>query len=607
MLEGEAALPRQTVLVDPTESDHIVIHPRRPPSRFIAAGIGAALLCGALLVSNEAIERALLDDPSRTLTWGATLFRVLLAIHGLALLLVSFFNNRRPLATNTSEDRNSKMARRAMTRFSWTILVALTLVALALRFWSLNSELWLDEVLTLTEYVRLPFGEIITRFGSQNQHMLYSVLARVSVSALGESAWALRLPSVVFGIASIWALFLLGRRMVGEGEALFACALMTVSYHHIWFSQNARGYTGLLFFAILATWLWIRARSEGGWTWWIAYSIAVALGMWTHMTMVFVVLTHALLFAAWLAVKLRAGGISAIRDVRNGLPLRPIIAWLLGSTITLQLYALSLPDFLRQGLHEVSMPSEWTSPLWVISETLRSLQIGFSGAAVVLCGGMMVVVGWLSLAKKNLLQALAITVPALLGAVTMLLMSHNLWPRFFFFSMGFGLLIVVHGTMTFPRLVFARMTFIGFHDRLGKLTAPALAALLVIASAATVPRCYALPKQDFSGARDYVEWHRKPNEPVLAVGLAGIAYGRYFAPHWLIAQTRDELDEVVRNHPDTWLVYTAPIEVKAFRPDLWKAIEKEFETDRVFPGTLGGGEVYVCRHSPVRAALGPRN
>ena len=31
----------------------------------------------------------------------------------------------------------------------------------------------------------------------------------------------------------------------------------------------------------------------------------------------------------------------------------------------------------------------------------------------------------------------------------------------------------------------------------------ALAGLMILASAATVPRCYALPKQDFTGARDY--------------------------------------------------------------------------------------------------------
>jgi hypothetical protein len=147
--------------------------------------------------------------------------------------------------------------------------------------------------------------------------------------------------------------------------------------------------------------------------------------------------------------------------------------------------------------------------------------------------------------------------------------------------------------MTAPRLLFDRMTFLGKLP--GKVAGPALAGLMILASAATVPRCYALPKQDFSGARDYVESQRKSDEPVIAVGLAGLVYGRYFAPDWMIAATRAELDAARSDHPEVWLVYTLPIEVRAYRPDVWEAIEKEFEVVKVFPGTLGGGEVYVLK------------
>ncbi len=58
--------------------------------------------------------------------------------------------------------------------------------------------------------------------------------------------------------------------------------------------------------------------------------------------------------------------------------LRPIITWLLSVTVTLQLFALALPEFLAVGLHEESKESEWTHPLWVITESLKSLSIGFA-------------------------------------------------------------------------------------------------------------------------------------------------------------------------------------------------------------------------------------
>ena len=55
----------------------------------------------------------------------------------------------------------------------------------------------------------------------------------------------------------------------------------------------------------------------------------------------------------------------------------------------------------------------------------------------------------------------------------------------------------------------------------------------------------------------------------------------------------------------TYLVYTLPIELRAAHADLWKTIEADFETDRVFRGTLGGGEVYVLHNRvPSNQALG---
>ena len=162
------------------------------------------------------------------------------------------------------------------------IVGAMLLVALALRLYGLNSGLWYDEILTSINYARMPFGEIIATYDSQNQHFFFSLLSRASTLIFGESAWALRLPAVVFGVASIWALYLLGREVGSETEALLSAALLTFSYHHVWFSQNARGYTGLLFWAILSSWYFLRGLREGRSRLWVLYAGAAALGIYTH-------------------------------------------------------------------------------------------------------------------------------------------------------------------------------------------------------------------------------------------------------------------------------------------------------------------------------------
>ena len=550
----------------------------------LTVGPAVPLLCVAVFTSNSAIESTLLGSSTGALSWGPSLFRGLLAAHAVVLAAAGFAWAGRPRKPGSAV---VPVAGRG-DWWPWLILAGLSVVALALRLWALGTCLWFDEVLTLVDFVRAPLGEIVARFPSQNQHMLFSLLAHGSVAAFGENSWALRLPSVAFGVASLWALFLLGRRLLGVREALLACTLMTVSYHHVWFSQNARGYMGLLFFATLATWLWLEAVSRRAWAWHLAYALTVALGMWIHMTLVFVPLVHALLYAAQLAAQLWSDRTSGARRALAD-AVRPLSALALAASLTLQLYALSLPEFLRTGLHEVSLESEWTNPLWVISESLRSLQIGFGALAVVLCGMLVAGAGWLSLARRSWIAAAALVLPPVLGGAVMLVLGHNLWPRFFFFAMGFAVLIAVHGAMTVPRLLLAPFPSLAAAAGTGAVL------LMIAASAYTLPRAYALPKQDFTGARDYVEGALRDGDAVVGVGLAGVAYSRYFAPRWAMVDSADELKGILRSHPHVWLVYTLPVELKAYHPQVWEVVDREFEVVKVFPGTLGGGQVTVCR------------
>jgi mannosyltransferase len=568
-----------------------------------AIGTGNLLVICALLISNRAFEQALLGQVSGALTWGPTFFRALLAGHGLALVIAGLVSWKRHKSQPSVDSKTSNSL--ATNKQTWLTLVVLSVIALGLRLWNLNSDLWYDELISLLDYFRPPMGEIVTSFASQNQHMLYSMLAHASISIFGETAAAVRLPSVLFGVASLWALFLLGRRLLSVRESLLACAVMTVSYHHIWFSQNARGYMGLLLFSTLATWLLLEALKQNTWNLWIGYAVAVALGMWLHMTMAFVVAAHGLIYVGALVVQRWVRTIPPNPDTLTvKLSWKPILAWLLCVTLSLQMHALALPEFFATALHMPSLPSEWSSLWWVVIESLRSLQIGFSGIVIVGCGIALMTAGFVSILRNSPIAALAMVLPALIGGATMLVLDHYLWPRFFFFSMGFAILIAVRGAITLPSLVLnvsgkwnllARIASHQSRLRMGQLAGIALTCLLIGASMLTLPRLYALPKQDFTGARNWVEQSRSSDDAVVAVGLAGIAYGRYFAPDWSVAQSQAELDAVRSERSNVWLVYILPPQLKAYRTEIWNTIQKDFETVEIFPGTLGGGGVYVCR------------
>ena len=201
--------------------------------------------------------------------------------------------------------------------------------------------------------------------------------------------------------------------------------------------------------------------------------------------------------------------------------------------------------------------------------------------------------GLASYARRDWRDTMLLTLPGVLGGGTMLALGHNLWPRFFLFCMGFALLIVVRGIMAIAEWIAPRLPA----PRLQKLAVPLGVAVClagVVVSATTLPRSYR-PKQDFSGARQYVESARQPGDDVVAVGLAGLAYRRYYAPEWPFVERRADLEMIQDRAHGVWLVYTLPVHLKAWVPEVWDVVQRDYEIVRVFPGTLGGGDVVVCR------------
>ncbi|MDA7964143.1 glycosyltransferase family 39 protein, partial [Ruegeria sp.] len=218
-----------------------------------------------------------------------------------------------------------------VTRAEGLALGAILVLGLILRVANLDSALWYDEITTLTRYVRLPLAELLTTYDSLNNHVFFSLQGKASVVLFGESAWALRLPAVLWGVASLWALWLLARRVVSTPEALMATALMAVSYHHIWFSQNARGYTGLLFFGLIALVLLVEGMRKPRWGLWLGFGLTFACAMYTHLSAAFF---YAALGLAWVLSLLLA----RLHDQK--LPQGAIIMPLVGAALGLGLTAL---------------------------------------------------------------------------------------------------------------------------------------------------------------------------------------------------------------------------------------------------------------------------
>jgi hypothetical protein len=490
-----------------------------------------------------------------------------------------------------------------------TFIAALLTGATLLRVVGLDAPLWYDEIVTLTEYARLGVAEITTTYAHTNNHVLYSLLAHGSLALFGESAWSLRLPAMLFGVASVGALYAVGREVTRRREAAFAAVLMAIAYHHVWFSQNARGYTGILFFGLAATWVFLRAARGGSVRAWLLYAALFALAMYTHLSAVFVFASHALVWPLMWWQRGAGPDVAPHGDpptLWRAADLRPLLGFAAGSALILIAYAplllaVTAAFGTQSAASDAAAVGEWKSPLWTAIETVRSLGMGAAGLAAALLGAVVAGSGLLSYARRDPFLALLMLLPAAVGLAMLLALSFNIWPRYFLVEIGFACLVLVRGCAVLgERLVGSRTA----HPQAARRAGWVLCTLLVVAAALALPRNYRLPKQDYPGARDFVESERAPGDVVVTLGLASLCYARHYAPEWTVVESLAELEAARPARAATWLVYSFPRLAVVTHAEIFAALG-DFETVRIFPGTLGDGEIRVLRSPAGRHETGP--
>ncbi len=596
--------------------------------------LGAILVLIGLILPSRTLIAALRGTPPEALRQdlllGAQLFKLGLVLLGVAsVVLGRIWSQPSPVLPSQPASR---------PRWTWALLGGILLVSLGLRLYKLNGGLWHDEVITYVNYVSMPLGEIFSTYRDQNQHFLFSILARIATDLFGDGGWSLRLPAVLFGVGSIWALYLFASEVTGRGEALLSTALLAFSYQHVWFSQNARGYTGLLFWTLLASWAFVTAQRRSDRRYWILYSFFCALGVYTHMSMLFVMLGHFVSYALdsvrdwkihrkgasqsppglreWSADVSSAPGSRASRplvhhpgsSVRDGqargtsalpvrtrrprsIPHRDFLASVgLAGLLIFQLHALVLPQILHHG-NEVSTVPAWKNPLWALLEFVSALKISFSSGIVVAAALAVFGLGVWDFTRRRREVIYFFVIPCAITAAVVIGGGHHLWPRFFFFAFGFMCMIVVRG-------VFRTVSIAIGLSRLPTKSVPVLQAtacsFLILFSALSIPHAY-VPKQDFLGALKYVQSEMADGDAITTVGLAGFTYEKLYRKPWPGIETLAQLNAIRAHASRTWLIYTFPPEARAVYPDIMTLVDRDFRTLRVFPGSVGSGAIFVCR------------
>lgn len=161
---------------------------------------------------------------------------------------------------------------------------------------------------------------------------LFPVAVGASFAVFGVSAPSAIAVSVVFGVAGVWALFLLIRSVWGTGAGLAGAALLAACAYHVIYSRMALTEAAFVFLLLLALWSYVRAVRLGRLR---AYALAGAITGLCQNTkyhgLSVLVLTGLYVGVLWSVGRFQ-GGPSRLAG-------RPIRGMLVAAGITLAAYA----------------------------------------------------------------------------------------------------------------------------------------------------------------------------------------------------------------------------------------------------------------------------
>jgi 4-amino-4-deoxy-L-arabinose transferase-like glycosyltransferase len=179
-------------------------------------------------------------------------------------------------------------------------LAVVLVVGLVLRLRDLGvRSLWVDELFSVGLAAQSPSTILTVLYGEEANMTLYYAIMYLWVRLVGPSAgevW-MRLPSVIFGVAGIWALYRLGARLDRPLTGLMAAGFAAVNAYHVEMSQEARAYT---LWALLATLSWVAlldAFDAGSRRAWLRYVAWTTVAFYAHFFTVFAIAAQVVVVA----------------------------------------------------------------------------------------------------------------------------------------------------------------------------------------------------------------------------------------------------------------------------------------------------------------------
>jgi uncharacterized membrane protein len=165
------------------------------------------------------------------------------------------------------------------------VILVLALAAI-LRLINLNQSFWLDEGAQVLMSSKSLHFQWFGRTTGEFHPPLFYILIHFWLK-LGKSEWFLRLPSVIFGVATVYFVFLVGKRLFNEKLGILSAFFLAISQYHVYYSQEVRMYSLAALLATASTFFLLGGK-------WFFYFLTITALLYSHYLGAFIFFPHAI-------------------------------------------------------------------------------------------------------------------------------------------------------------------------------------------------------------------------------------------------------------------------------------------------------------------------
>jgi mannosyltransferase len=386
-------------------------------------------------------------------------------------------------------------------------LIILTVVGFIFRFYNLGfNSLWLDEAAT-NSYAVMSIPDIwkSTAGGEFNPPLFYWI--EHIMLMLGNNEAVLRFVPALFGVLTIPLIYFAGKEFMDRNVGIIAAAAFAFSPFLIFYSQEARAYSMMLFFVAFAMVFYFKALKTNEMKNWALFGILSAFAFWTHFYS-FVIIAALVLYALLLQITNIRKNIQNLKMIAVSIVLFAILCFPL-IFLAIQLFATrtsSAPAFGIQGLG-------------IISETFRQLS-GFSDLSMILFI-LLFIIGIVQafLIDKN--KGIFLVTITILTFIISFVLSYKMpmVPRY----------LIFFNTIFFIGVAISYKIFYGLVNN--RAVIYAFMVFLVIISAPTLVNYYSgYSKEDWRGFSGQLQEVTKPGDFIVTVpGYISLPLNYYYS------------------------------------------------------------------------------